>query len=120
MKRSLEAEKVEKVTAKVLASEVSSVLKTRDEIDRAARDKPPPPSNIPKTIKVEKAPPVAMATLNSKREEELRSIEIKKTDAAPSMLTAMAIKKKTPDQAANEMENLIKRRQAEMQNIQYK
>ena len=117
MKRSLDAEKVDKVDSKTFNAFLSTTIKTREEIDKSIKTAPVAQA-IPKTIKVDKAPPVKIEQINNKRAEELRNIEMKKSDT--TMLTAMAIKKKSADQTAREMEELMKRRRAEMQNIQYK
>ncbi len=119
MKNSLQAEKVAAVDRRTFDSQISSVQKNREEIDKqlaaskAAAIAPP-------TIKVEKKPIDDLAAIAARREQEAARLKVEKaTNDASALLGATSVKKTDPSQLNRQMDDLIKRRQMEMQNITY-
>jgi hypothetical protein len=119
MKHSLETEKVEKVARKAFESHVSVFQKEREEIDRELEARRAS-AVAPTTIKVEKKPIADLDAIAERRNKEAAQLKVEKvTNDASSLLGAMAVKKTDPNQLNKQMDDLIKRRQMEMQNIKY-
>jgi hypothetical protein len=121
MKRSLDAEKVAAVDRRTFESQINNAQKTREEIDKQlAAAKATAATLAPTTIKVEKKPIDDLDAISARRNQEAAQLKVEKvTNDASALLGAMAIKKTDPNQLNKQMDDLIKRRQMEMQNIKY-
>jgi uncharacterized cupredoxin-like copper-binding protein len=122
MKHSLEAEKVAAVDRRTFESQISTAQRSREEIDRQlAVAKTAAAAVAPATIKVEKKPIDDLGAISARRNQEAAQLKVEKvTNDASALLGAMAVKKTDASQLNLQMDELIKRRQMEMQNIQYK
>jgi hypothetical protein len=120
MKQSLEAEKVSSVDRRTFEAHINNAQKSREEIDRqlaASRAAAVAPS----TIKVEKKPIDDLNAIAARREQEAAQLKVEKvTNDASALFGATSVKKTDPGQLNRQMDELIKRRQMEMQNISYK
>lgn len=122
LKQSLEAEKVAAVDRRTFESQISSAQRSREEIDRQlAAAKTAAAAVAPATIKVEKKPIDDLDAIAARRNQEAAQLKVEKvTNDASALLGAMAVKKTDASQLNRQMDDLIKRRQMEMQNIKYK
>jgi hypothetical protein len=118
LKQTLEAEKVNKVGKKAFESHLSSAQKTREEIDRELHASKANATAPPPTIKVEKKPIDDLNNIASRRDQEFNQIKVEKKPDA--LLGTLEVKKTDPNKLNRDMDDLIKRRQMELQNIKYK
>jgi hypothetical protein len=120
MKHSLESEKVISLDRRTFESHINNAQKSREEIDKqlaAARIS----AVAPTTIKVEKKPIDDLNAIAARRQQEAAQLKVEKvTNDASALFGATAVKKTDPSQLNRQMDELIKRRQQEMQNITYK
>ena len=120
MKNSLDAEKVVSVDRKTFESHINNAQKTREEIDKQLTSNKSS-AIAPTTIKVEKKPIDDLNAIAARRDKEAAQIKVEKvTNDASSLLGGMSVKKTDPNQLNRQMDELLKRRQMEMQNINYK
>ncbi len=121
LKNSLEAEKVAPVDRRTFESQITTAQKTREEIDKQlAAGRTAAATVAPTTIKVEKKTIDNFDTIAARRNQEAAQLKVEKvTNDASALLGAMAVKKTDPSQLNKQMDDLIKRRQMEMQNIKY-
>lgn len=122
MKRSLEAEKVATVDRRTFESHISLFQREREEIDKQlAAARTAAAAVAPATIKVEKKAIDNLDTIAQRRNQEAAQLKVEKvTNDASALIGSMSVKKTDASQLNKQMDDLIKRRQMEMQNIQYK
>jgi hypothetical protein len=108
------------VDRKAFESHISVFQREREEIDRQlAASKTA--AVAPPTTKVEKKPIDDLAAIAARREQEAAKLKVEKaTNDASALIGATSVKKTDPSQLNRQMDELIKRRQMEMQNINYK
>jgi hypothetical protein len=119
MKRTLETEKVDRVEAKVMQNQYNNAQQTRDLTDKQLHNRPI--DERPETIKVEKKDMVDLNLVAAKRDQETSQLKIEKKESDASILMgSMAVKKTDADKLNRDMNELIKRRELEIKNIEYK
>jgi hypothetical protein len=119
MKRTLETEKVDRVEAKVMQYQYNNAQQTRDLTDKQLHNRPI--DERPETIKVEKKDMVDLNLVAAKRDQETSQLKIEKKESDASILMgSMAVKKTDADKLNRDMNELIKRRELEIKNIEYK
>jgi hypothetical protein len=119
MKRTLEKEKVDRVEAKVMQYQYNNVQQTRELIDKELQNRPI--DERPETIKVEKKGIVDLNSVAARRDQETSQLKIEKKESDAAMLMgSMSVKKTDPSKLNRDMNELIKRRELEIKNIEYK